>query len=147
VSEYHGPPKEVEAGAPHHQDNRPPTNRRFNHHQNTAAADKSPGKSLVWLPCTWEHPQDLSSQLNRRRDQANRSVPLDCGCRDGWSCRCTEPPLTERALDAWRDAAKHVLATGRTPILPLEVRRALWRRGGHDRQLAELLHDAYGEVA
>ncbi|AFC55001.1 hypothetical protein OCQ_34890 [Mycobacterium paraintracellulare] len=39
-----------------------------------------------------------------------------------------------------------MLATGRTPVLPIEVRRALWRRGGADRELAELLHEACGEA-
>ena len=35
--------------------------------------------------------------------------------------------------------------TGHMPLLPLEVRRALWRRPA-DRALAELLHDACGEA-
>lgn len=100
------------------------------------------GKQLVWIPCTRTFPRDLRSQLQRRRQAAARSIPLDCGCRDSWPCRCTEPPLSENALDGWRDAAEHVLAIGQTPVLPLEVRRALWRRGGYDRELAELLHDA-----
>ncbi|OSC27105.1 hypothetical protein B8W68_09900 [Mycobacterium paraintracellulare] len=82
----------------------------------------------------------------RRHAAAHRSVPLDCGCRDPWPCHCTEPPLSEHAIDGWRDAAEHVLATGRTPVLPIEVRRALWRRGGADRELAELLHEACGEA-
>lgn len=55
-------------------------------------------------------------------------VPLDCGCRDPWPCRCTDPPLSEHALDGWRDAARHVLAVGRMPLVPLEVRRAFYRR-------------------
>lgn len=104
------------------------------------------GKRLCWVPCTRQYPQDLRSQLSRRRSQALRSLPLDCGCRDPWPCTCTQPPLSDRAIDGYRDAAEHILATGQTPILPLEVRRALWRRGGHDRELAELLHKACGEV-
>ncbi|WP_241011007.1 hypothetical protein [Mycobacterium camsae] len=47
-------------------------------------------------------------------------------------------------LDGWRDAALHVLAVGQIPLLPIEVRRALWRRGGPDRVLAEKLHEAVG---
>ena len=68
-------------------------------------------------------------------------VPLGCGCRDPWvhSCRA-QPPLTERQLEGWRDTARHVLGTGHIPALPLEVRRALWRRGGADRALVQLLH-------
>lgn len=151
MSEHHGPPEKSEGRDPHHRA-RPSTSRFSSHdtaytqQQNTAGADKTPGSALVWLPCTWDHPQDLRSQLNRRRSQSNRSVPLDCGCRDPWPCRCTQPPLTDRALDGWRDSAAHVLETGQIPLLPLDVRRALWRRGGRDRDLAELLHDACGET-
>jgi hypothetical protein len=71
-------------------------------------------------------------------------VPLDCGCRDPWLCRCTDPPLSDHQLDCWRDSALHILRLGNTPLLPIEARRALWRRGGADRVLAELLHDACG---
>ena len=85
--------------------------------------------------------------LRRRRLASQRCVPLDCGCRDPWPCRCTEPPLTERQVDYWRDAVLHVLDTGCMPLLPLEARQALWRRGGADRVLAELLHDGCGGEA
>jgi hypothetical protein len=47
-------------------------------------------------------------------------------------------------VDAGRDAARHLLDTGQTPLLELEVLRALWRRGGDDRALAERLHAAAG---
>ena len=85
----------------------------------------------------------------KRRNQAARRVaPLDCGCADPWPCRCTEPPLSDHALDGWRDAALRVLFSGQLPLLPIEVRRALWKRGGPDRVLAEQLHAACdGEVA
>ncbi|WP_231984655.1 hypothetical protein [Mycobacterium sp. 852014-52144_SCH5372336] len=49
-------------------------------------------------------------------------------------------------IDGWRDAARHVLAAGRMPLVPLEVRRALYRRGGADRELAEILHAGCGGV-
>jgi hypothetical protein len=63
-------------------------------------------------------------------------------------CDCTQPPLSENALDGWRDAALRVLFGGQVPLLPIEVRRALWKRGGPDRILAERLHEACGgEVA
>lgn len=84
----------------------------------------------------------------RRHEAARRVAPLDCGCPDPWPCRCTEPPLSENSLDAWRDAAIRILFNGQVPLLPLEVRQALWRRGGPDRVLAEQLHAACdGEVA
>lgn len=93
--------------------------------------------------------QDPASQASRRREAAWRSVPLDCGCRDGRTCKCTEPPLSARAIDGWRDAALYLLEhSGKTPLLPVEVLQALWRRGGADRALAEQLHAlTNGEVA
>ena len=85
---------------------------------------------------------------NRRHAAARRVAPLDCGCRDPWPCRCTDPPLSDHALDGWRDAALRILFNGQIPLLPIEVRRALWKRGGRDRVLAEQLHAAGdGEVA
>jgi len=77
---------------------------------------------------------------HRRHAAASRLYPLDCGCRDPWPCRCTEPPLPDKRIDAGRDAALHVLATGNVPLLEYEVLQALWRRGGEDRELAELLY-------
>lgn len=76
----------------------------------------------------------------RRHAAARRVPPLDCGCSDGWTCRCSEPPLSDKRIDGGRDAALHLLAVGRVPLLEVEVIRALWRRGGTDRELAELLH-------
>lgn len=83
-------------------------------------------------------------QWYRRREAAWRLVPLDCGCRDPWVCRCTEPPPSDRQLDAWRDAALYVLRGHQIPVLPLEALRGLYRRGGPDRVLAEQLHTANG---
>ncbi len=82
-----------------------------------------------------------------RREASWRMVALDCGCRDPWPCRCTTPPLTDHALDGWRDAARHILDCGQIPLVPLEIRRALWRRQGADRLLVERLHQACGEAA
>ena len=84
----------------------------------------------------------------RRHAAKRRLLQLDCGCRDPWPCRCSEPPLSENAIDAGRDAALHLIAAGKTPLLEFEVLRALYRRGGRDRQLAEQLYAATGfEVA
>ncbi len=48
-------------------------------------------------------------------------------------------------IDAGRAAARHILdSTGRVPLLEFEVLQALWRRGGEDRVLAEMLHAAAG---
>ena len=91
----------------------------------------------------------VAADWKRRQEAARRMEPLDCGCRDQWQCRCTEPPLTEQRIDAGRDAALHVLAnTDCIPLLEIEVLQALWRRGGTDKQLAELLHQLTdGQVA
>lgn len=92
--------------------------------------------------------EQISAQLRRRRAATGRSVPLDCGCRDPWPCRCTEPPLSDHQLDGWRDSALRILFNRQVPMLPFEVLRALYRRGGADRVLAEQLHAANGgEVA
>jgi hypothetical protein len=86
---------------------------------------------------------DTVAGLRRRRAASRRVPPLDCGCPDPW-CRCSEPPLSERMIDAGRDAALHLLDAGNVPILEFEVLQALWRRGGADRVLAEQLHQASG---
>jgi hypothetical protein len=82
----------------------------------------------------------------RRREAASRLIPLDCGCRDPWTpCRCTRrPPLSEKFIDAGAQAAQHLLDVGYPPLLELEVLRALWRRGGDDRELACELFELVG---
>ena len=84
---------------------------------------------------------------HRRFDAAIRSTPLDCNCRDPWVCNCTAPPLSDNAITGYRDAAEYIMATsGCTPLLPVEVLRALYRRGGNDRALAEQLRNTAGQV-
>ena len=85
----------------------------------------------------------VSERLSRLRRAHRRSAPLDCGCK--WTCWCTMPPLSDHQLDGWALAADYVMATtGCAPRLPLEVLRALYRRGGDDRALAVKLHGAAG---
>jgi hypothetical protein len=50
---------------------------------------QNPGTALVWVPCTRpDAPQDLKSQLQRRREAARRLPPLEhSGRRDPWSRR------------------------------------------------------------
>jgi hypothetical protein len=69
---------------------------------------------------------------------------LACGHADPW-LRCTEPPLTDDELDGWRDAACHIIEAGCSPLVPIQVRRALWRRPA-DRKFASLLHELCGDV-
>ena len=52
--------------------------------------------------------------------------------------------MSDRWVDAGRDAAQHLLETGHLPLLELDVVRALWRRGGDDRQLARQLYGLAG---
>jgi hypothetical protein len=149
MTDQHGPPKEVEGRTPHHR-GQPSTSRfsthnsAYTHSQFTAEQPKTPGRALVWVPCAWRHPQDVPSQLRRRSAASKRLVPLDCGCSDTWTCSCSSPPLSEAMVDAGRDAALHILETGTCPVLEIEVLRALYRRGGQDRQLAERLHALTG---
>ena len=84
---------------------------------------------------------------HRRFDASVRLVPLNCGCADSWAHHCIKPSLTERSLDGYAEAARHLLNTaGCLPLVPLEALRALYRRGGDDRALAEQLHAATGGV-
>lgn len=129
--------------------------------QSTSRHSGRPGKELARLSCRTRPGRhavgadnvaalgladvgDLTAQLRRRREASRRVIPLDCGCRDGWTCRCTDPPLSEAMIDAGRAAARHILSVGKTPLLATEILRALWRRGGEDRQLAEQLHQLTG---
>jgi hypothetical protein len=81
----------------------------------------------------------------RWRKALQRMTPLHCGCRD--LCYCTTPPMSDNQLDGWADCARYVMdTTGCTPLLPIEVLRALYRRGGDDRALAETLHAAANGV-
>jgi hypothetical protein len=93
----------------------------------------------------------LGDQLRRRRDAATASRPLRCGHRDPLTClarRCHEKgpraDLSGHQLDGWGAAAAHLLELGHTPILSTDTLRALWRRGGTDRQLAQHLYNTRG---
>ena len=81
------------------------------------------------------------SALRRRRAASWRSPALACGCSDPASARHDRhhpAPLTANGLDGYIDAAKHIIATtGLTPVVPPEVLRRMWARGGADRTLAE----------
>jgi len=91
-------------------------------------------------------PQDLHVQLHRRRQAAYRLPPLRCcWCQDPWPCDCHDAqPSSDRWVDAGRDAARLLLERGFTPILGGETLRALWRRGGRDRALAQHLYALAG---
>lgn len=109
----------------------------------TPSGSTTPMRPLPRLaPCTrTPAQQEALDQLARRREAANRSVPLDCGrCRDPWTCRCNHPEPSDRMLDAGREAALHLLDAGYLPLLDANTMRGLWRRRGDDRRLAQHIH-------
>jgi len=79
----------------------------------------------------------------RRREAALRLPPIGrCGCvrdPDLDKHRCGARPLSDHQVDGWRAAAIGIIEDGYVPIVPVEVVRRLWKRGGRDRQLAQQL--------
>ncbi|MBN7452626.1 hypothetical protein B7435_33430 [Mycolicibacterium peregrinum] len=67
--------------------------------------------------------------LRRRRAASYRLVPLECGCRDTWTCRCGQPEPSERMTDAATQAGEYLLHHGLPPIYSISQGRALWRAG------------------
>lgn len=94
---------------------------------------------------------ELLRQMRRRYEAAKRlpggdplsSVEQALG-RSREHPRSCRAPLTPKHLDAAAAAAGHLLSVGLAPIVDIATCRALWRRGGHDRKLAELLHRGCG---
>src|SRR4051812_19652116 len=100
---------------------------------------------MIMLPNTYQIGADIGVACDRRRNAWKRSEPLACGCRDPWSAahsRHCEPQPSEGAVDGWRVAAEHLLEHGLTPLVPLEIQRRLWKRGGTDRVLVLRLERA-----
>jgi hypothetical protein len=87
----------------------------------------------------------VGRQWRRRREAALRMPVLDCGCRDPWHpCTCSQSPLSEKMVDAGAQAARHLLEVGFVPLLEVDTLRALHRRGGADRRLAQELYELVG---
>jgi hypothetical protein len=77
--------------------------------------------------------------LRRRGAVARRLTILPCGCSDPWNHHChnaTRQP-TEREVDGYGAAVAHLYGQGLTPAPQLDELRALWRRGGVERRLAQ----------
>jgi hypothetical protein len=86
-----------------------------------------------------ETPTNTNSvrQADRRRVAAKRLPPLDSGSRDP---RCRDnPEPSERMVDGYRDAVRHLQANGLPPAPFLPEMRIMWRRGGDDRRLASAI--------
>ena len=54
--------------------------------------------------------------------------------------------VSEKQVDAYRDTALMLLASGYTPAPNLPAMRVLWRRGGQDRALVQRISENW-EVA
>jgi hypothetical protein len=74
--------------------------------------------------------------LKRRRDASRRLAPLPCGCRDPWPCRHYDDQPSQRQLDAYAEAAEHLLNVGMLPAPNVPAMRRMWRRRGCGQRLA-----------
>ncbi|MBF6298035.1 hypothetical protein IU459_10800 [Nocardia amamiensis] len=81
-------------------------------------------------------------QLRRRVAAAHR---MEGG--DPWPREHDELPITAAQLTAWAHAAAHILSDGLTPVVPVEILRALWRCGGEERDLAVRVAETGGATA
>ena len=87
-----------------------------------------------------------TTEYGRRRVAAShRLEPLACGHRDPWlcTCTCTCTATGHRVdVDVIATAARHLMAAMGVPGTgyDIEAVRALWRRGGDDARLAELIN-------
>lgn len=84
--------------------------------------------------------------LRRRRAATYRVPALDCGHRDPWTCHHDPVTVSDQYIDGYRDAAQHLLANGMTPAPNLAAMRAMWRRGGPDRDLVRAIAERW-EIA
>lgn len=94
-----------------------------------------PAPNTTTKSCAQSSARDHVAGLRRRRGASWR-IPGG----DPW--RYSAPPPTDRQIDGWTAATLHLLDGRLTPLVPAEVRRAWWRRGGSDRALAERMHRA-----
>jgi hypothetical protein len=109
---------------------------------------RSPGTESGATPTTT--PTAVGSQqyiagLRRRRAATYRVPRLECGsCADPWTCRCyDDPEPTPRMVDAYRDAVQTISGAGMTPAAFVPEMRAMWRRGGEYRRLAQTIAERW----
>ena len=88
---------------------------------------------------------DYIEGLHRRRASSYRLPVLDSGRADPWHYDRVQP--SEKMVDAYRDAALTLSAAGLTPAALLPEMRALWRRGGTDRNLVRDIATRWGVAA
>lgn len=83
------------------------------------------------------HQFDTTDALRRRRATSRRLAPLRCGCADPWTCRCRPSEPSELEIDAYAATLAHLDAIGLTAAPQVSELRALWRRGGQQRRVAQ----------
>lgn len=74
-----------------------------------------------------------STRLHRRRAAAARCQPLECGCRDPWTCRHHDDDQDDdNQTEAAAQAGDYLLRHGLAPLYGVDRGRALWRAGRRD---------------
>jgi hypothetical protein len=72
-------------------------------------------------------------QLRRRRVASWRLPPLDCGCRDPWTCKhYRDAYISDKQADAAVAAIEHLDLVGTPGLLDVDTCRAMWRIGFRD---------------
>jgi hypothetical protein len=67
---------------------------------------------------------------SRRRDAAKRLTPLDCcQCRDPYTCRCHDGPMSDRQAEAAAAALFHLERIGLSGLADPRTCKALWKAG------------------
>ena len=67
--------------------------------------------------------------------------------RDPWTCRHHDGPPSEKMLDAYAEAAAHLVNIGLTPGPNIPAMRRMWRRGGDGFRLAVQIAERWGLAA
>jgi hypothetical protein len=135
---------------PENDDGRPPPGRSADAEQVVATTNSQPAltKNQAAASDSNGAGRHFHAAGLRRREAALRLPPIGrCGCirdPDLDRHRCGARPLTDHQVDGWRSAAIDIIEDGHVPIVPTEVVRRLWKRGGRDRQLAERLWELAG---
>lgn len=78
-----------------------------------------------------------TADLRRRSAAAQRFPTLGCGCRDPWRCQCDNADATpsDREIEAYAAAVRHLAAIGLTAAPRLPEMRNLWKRSPADRKI------------
>lgn len=87
----------------------------------------------------------VAAQLRCRRAAARRlpgGDPWPAGIRQEGLA-----PFSERQIEAWTEAVRHLTSDGMVPMVPVDVLREMWRRGGPERELAREIYESGGFVA